>query len=268
MKTNFSRDEIEWIDSIEIDSRRKVLTSEAVENPKASLLRAGVIKETPKGLVVATEYKDMFHVKQLPRKPKSKPEPEPKPEPKPKPIAKNPRMRGFDKITSKVTILETVAGDFDGLVRCCALHGKAYKAIVENLCRGLETKDIAEAIECGNVVREVFRQEVAQNQSDHLGQLYIHATSRAQQMQVRLMRLAQKECRVFDDVRAKCGDDIRSVVFSGPMDSVVAAATMYTYSTDIAHRYAKKTVSEHAHKRDETKKLYAEALTEVMGWLD
>ena len=264
MKTKFSRDEIEWIEAVEIDSRRKVLTSEAVENPKASLLRAGVIKETPKGLVVAIEYKDMFHVKQLPRKPKPKPEPEPKP----KPIAKNPRMRVFDKITSKVTILETDVGSFNDLMRCLAIHGKAYKVIVENVCKGLETKDIAEAIESGNVAREIFRQEVAQNQSDHLGQLYIHATSRAQQMQVRLMRLAQKECRVFDDVRAKCGDDIRSVVFSGPMDSVVAAATMYTYSTDIAHRYAKKNVSEHAHKRDETKKLYAEALTEVMGWLD
>ena len=268
MKTNFSRDEIEWIDSIEIDSRRKVLTSEAVENPKASLLRAGVIKETPKGLVVATEYKDMFHVKQLPRKPKPKPEPEPKPKPEPKPVAKNPRIRGFDRIASKVTIRETDVGGLNDLVRCLAIHGKAYKAIVENLCRGLETKDIAEAIECGNVAREVFRQEVAQNQSDHMGQLYIHATSRAQQMQVRLMRLAQKECRVFDDVRAKCGDDIRSVVFSGPMDSVVAAATMYTYSTDIAHRYAKKTVSEHAHKSNETKRLYAKALTEAMGWLD
>ena len=266
MDANFSRDEIEWIDSIEIDSRRKVLTSEAVANPKASLLRAGVIKETPKGLVVATEYKDMFHVKQLPRKPK--PKPEPKPEPKPKPIAKNPRLRVFGKITSKVTIRETVAGDFDGLVKCCAIHGKAYKAIVENLCRGLETKDIAEAIECGNVAREVFRQEVAQNQSDHLGQLYIHATSRAQQMQVRLMRLANRECRVFDEVRVRPGDDIRSVVFSGPTDSVVAAVTMYTYSTDLAHRYAKKVLSERAHKKDQAKKLYADALTEAMGWLD
>lgn len=262
MKTKFSRDEIEWIEAVEIDSRRKVLTSEAVENPKASLLRAGVIKETPKGLVVATEYKDMFHVKQLPRKPK------PKPEPEPKPVAKNTRIIGFGKIVSKVTFLESGIGDLDDVLRSCMIYDCVYTKIVENLCRGLETKDFSEAVECGNVARKVFEQEVERFQANHIAQLYLHATSRAQQLQVRLMRLANRECRVFDEVRVRPGEDIRSVVFSGPTDSVVAAATMYTYSTDIAHRYAKKTVAEHAHKRDEAKKLYAETLTEVMGWLD
>ena len=248
--------------SVTINSRREVLTSEAVENPMPSLLRAGVLQEQSRKLIVAAKFRHMFHVEQSPRKTKTKPEPEPKP------VAKNTRIVGFGKIASKVTFLESGIGDIDDVLRSCMIYDCVYTKIVENLCRGLETKDFSEAVECGNVARKVFEQEVERFQANHIAQLYLHATSRAQQMQVRLMRLAQKECRVFDEVRVRTGDDIRSVVFSGPMDSVVAAATMYTYSTDIAHRYAKKTVAEHAHKRDEVKKLYAEALTEVMGWLD
>ena len=257
----FTEDEIEWMQSVTINSRREVLTSEAVENPMPSLLRSGVIQEKSGKLIVATKYKHMFNMEQSPR--------EIKPEPEPKPVAKNQRIVGFGKIASKITVRESVGGDdFDDLVRCCAIHDGAYTTIIENLCRGLETKDFSEAVECGNVARGVFEQEIALNQSSSIAQIYLHITSRAQQLQVRLMRLAQKECRVFDEVRVRAGDDVRSVVFSGPFDSVISAVTMYTYSTDLAHRYAKKVLSERAHKKDQAKKLYADALTEAMGWLD
>lgn len=257
----FTEDEIEWMQSVTINGSREVLTSEAVENPMPSLLRAGVIQEKSGKLIVAAKYKQMFHVEQSPRKTK--------PEPEPKPVAKNTRIIGFGKIASKITVMESVGGDdFDDLVRCCAIHDGAYATIIENLCRGLETKDFSEAVECGNVARAVFEQEIELNKSSNIAQIYLHITSRAQQLQVRLMRLAQKECRVFDEVRVRAGEDVRSVVFSGPFDSVIAAVTMYTYSTDVAHRYAKKVLSERAHKKDQAKKLYADALTEAMEWLD
>lgn len=256
----FTDDEIEWMQSVKINGRREVLTSEAVENPMPSLLRAGVIQEKSGKLIVATKYKQFFQVEQTPR--------ETKPEPEPKQVAKNQRIVGFGKIASKVTFLESGIGELDDVLRSCMIYDCVYTKIVENLCRGLETKDFSEAVECGNAARKVFEQEVDRFQANHIAQLYLHATSRAQQLQVRLMRLAQKECRVFDEVRVRPGDDIRSVVFSGPTDSVVAAVTMYTYSTDLAHRYAKKVLSERAHKKEQAKKLYADALTEAMGWLD
>ena len=258
----FTDDEIEWMQSVMINGRREVLTSEAVENPMLSLLRAGVIQEKSGKLIVEAKYKQLFRVEQSQRKPKTKPEPEPKP------VAKNTRIVGFGKIVSKVTFFESGIGDLDDVLRSCMIYDCVYTRIVENLCRGLETKDFSEAIECGNIARAVFEQEVERFKANHIAQLYLHATSRAQQLQVRLMRLAKKECRVFDEVRVRPGDDIRSVVFSGPTDSVVAAVTMYTYSTDLAHRYAKKVLSERAHKKDQAKKLYADALTEAMGWLD
>lgn len=260
MESNFTADELEWMQSVKINPRREVLTSEAVENPMPSLLRAGVIQDRSGKLIVAAKYKHMFRVEQSPRKTK--------PEPEPKPIAKNTRIIGFGKIVSKVTFLENGIGDLDDVLRSCMIYDCVYNKIVENLCIGLDTKDFSEAVECGNIARKVFEQEVERFQANHVAQLYLHATSRAQQSQVRLMRLAKKECRVFDDVRVRPGDDIRSVVFSGPTDSVIAAVTMYTYSTDIAHRYAKKVLSERAHKKDQAKKLYADALTEAMGWLD
>lgn len=260
----FTDDEIEWMQSVTINSKREVLTSEAIENPMSSLLRAGVIQEHSGKLIVATKYRHMFHVEQSPRKTKTKPEPEPKP----KHVAKNQRIMGFGKIASKVTFFESGIGDLDDVLRSCMIYDCVYTKIIENLCRGLETKDFSEAVECGNVARKVFEQEVERFKANHIAQLYLHATSRAQQLQVRLMRLANRECRVFDEVRVRPGDDIRSVVFSGPTDLVVAAVTMYTYSTDLAHRYAKKVLSERAHKKDQTKKLYADALTEAMGWLD
>lgn len=261
MESNFTEDEMEWMQSVTINGRREVLTSEAVENPMPSLLRAGVIKEQSGKLIVSAKYKHMFRVEQSPRKTK--------PEPEQKPVVKNTRIIGFGKIASKINVRENVGGDdFDDLVRCCAIHDGAYTTIIENLCMGLETKDFSEAVECGNVARAVFEQEIALNQSSNIAQIYLHITSRAQQSQVRLMRLANRECRVFDEVRVRPGDDVRSVVFSGPFDSVIAAVTMYTYSTDIAHRYAKKVLSERAHKKDQAKKLYADALTEAMGWLD
>ena len=260
MESNFTEDEIEWMQSVTINSRREVLTSEAVENPMLSLLRAGVIQERSGKLIVAAKYKQLFRVDQSPR--------EKKPEPEQKHVAKNQRIVGFGKIASKVAFLENGIGDLDDVLRSCMIYDCVYTKIVENLCKGLETKDFSEAVECGNVARKVFEQEVERFQANHVAQLYLHATSRAQQSQVRLMRLAKKECRVFDEVRVRPGDDIRSVVFSGPTDSVVAAVTMYTYSTDIAHRYAKKVLSERAHKKDQAKKLYADALTEAMGWLD
>ena len=263
MDANFSQDEIEWMQSITINGRREVLTSEAVENPMPSLLRAGVIQEKSGKLIVAAKYKQLFRVEQSPReKPKHEPEPEQKQ------VAKNTRIIGFGKIVSKVTFLESGIGDLDDVLRSCMIYDCVYTKIVENLCRGLETKNFSEAVECGNVARKVFELEVDRFKANHVAQLYLHATSRAQQLQVRLMRLANRECRVFDEVRVRPGDDIRSVVFSGPTDSVVAAVTMYTYSTDIAHRYAKKVLSERAHKKDQAKKLYADALTEAMGWLD
>lgn len=262
MDANFSRDEIEWMQSVKINGRREVLTSEAVENPMPSLLRAGVIQEKSGKLIVAAKYKQLFRVEQSPRKTKHEPEHEQKP------VAKNTRIIGFGKIASKVTFLESGIGDLDDVLRSCMIYDCVYNKIVENLCRGIETKDFSEAVECGNVARKVFEIEVERFQANNIAQLYLHATSRAQQMQVRLMRLAQKECRVFDEVRVRPGDDIRSVVFSGPTESVVAAVTMYTYSTDIAHRYAKKVLSERAHKKEQAKKLYADALTEAMGWLD
>ena len=246
--------------SVTINSRREVLTSEAVENPMLSLLRAGVIQERSGKLIVASKYKQLFRLEQSQRKTK--------PEPEQKPVAKNTRIIGFGKIVSKVTFLENGIGDLDDVLRSCMIYDCVYTKIVENLCRGLETKDFSDAVECGNVARKVFEIEVERFKANNVAQLYLHATSRAQQLQVRLMRLAKKECRVFDEVRVMPGDDIRSVVFSGPTDSVVAAVTMYTYSTDIAHRYAKKVLSEHAHKKDQAKKLYADALTEAMGWLD
>ena len=260
MDDNFSRAEIEWMQSVTINSRREVLTSDAVENPMLSLLRAGVLQERSGKLIVSAKYKQLFNVEQSPSKTK--------PDPEPKPIAKNTRIVGFGKIASKVTFLEDGIGDLDDVLRSCMIYDCVYNKIIENLCRGLETKDFSEAIECGNAARDVFMREVERFQANHIAQLYLHATSRAQQLQVRLMRLAKKECRVFDDVRVRPGDDIRSVVFSGPTDSVVAAVTMYTYSTDLAHRYAKKVLSERAHKKDQAKKLYADALTEAMGWLD
>lgn len=263
MDDNFTEDEIDWMQSVTINGRREVLTSEAVENPMLSLLRAGVLQERSGKLIVAAKYKQMFRVEQSQLKTKTEPEPEPKP------VAKNTRIVGFGKIASKITVRENVAyDDFDELVRCCAIHDGAYTTIIENICRGLDTKDFSEAVECGNVARAVFEQEIALNQSSNIAQIYLHITSRAQQSQVRLMRLAQKECRVFDEVRVRTGEDIRSVVFSGPFDPVVAAVTMYTYSTDIAHRYAKKVLSERAHKKDQAKKIYADSLTEAMGWLD
>ena len=258
----FTDDEVEWMQSVTINSRREVLTSEAVENPMSSLLRAGVLQEQSGKLIVAAKFRHMFHVEQSPRKTK------PEPEQEPKPVTKNPRIIGFGKIASKVTFLENGIGDLDDVLRSCMIYDCVYTKIVENLCRGLETKDFSEAIECGNVARKIFEQEVERFQANHIAQLYLHATSRAQQLQVRLMRLANRECRVFDEVRVRPGEDIRSVVFSGPTDSVVAAVTMYTYSTDLAHRYAKKVLSERAHKKDQAKKLYADALTEAMEWLD
>ena len=261
MDANFSRDEIEWMQSVKINSRREVLTSDAVENPMLSLLRSGVIQERSGKLIVAAKYKQLFNVEQSPIKTK--------PEPAPKNVAKNQRIVGFGKIASKITVRESVGcDDFDDLVRCCAIHDGAYTTIIENLCRGLETKDFSEAVECGNVARAVFEQEIALNQSSNIAQIYLHITSRAQQLQVRLMRLAKKECRVFEEVRVRAGEDVRSVVFSGPFDSAIAAVTMYTYSTDLAHRYAKKVLSERAHKKDQAKKIYADALTEAMEWLD
>ena len=260
MESNFTADEIDWMQSVTINGRREVLTSEAVENPMPSLLRSGVIQEKSGKLIVAAKYKQLFRVEQSPSKTK--------PEPEQKPIAKNTRIIGFGKIVSKVNFLESGIGDLDDVLRSCMIYDCVYTKIVENLCKGLETKDFSEAIECGNVARKVFSREVDRLQANHIAQLYLHATSRAQQLQVRLMRLANRECRVFDEVRVRPGDDIRSVVFSGPTDSVVAAVTMYTYSTDIAHRYAKKVLSERAHKKDQAKKLYADALTEAMGWLD
>lgn len=260
MESNFTADELEWMQSVKINPRREVLTSEAVENPMPSLLRSGVIQERSGKLIVAAKYKQLFRVDQSPRKTK--------PEPEQKHVAKNTRIIGFGKIVSKVTFLESGIGELDDVLRGCMVYDCVYNKIVENLCRGLETKDFSEAVECGNVARKVFENEVDRFHANHVAQLYLHATSRAQQSQVRLMRLAKKECRVFDDVRVRPGEDIRSVVFSGPTDSVVAAVTMYTYSTDIAHRYAKKVLSERAHKKDQAKKLYADALTEAMGWLD
>lgn len=262
MESNFTADELDWMQSVTINGRREVLTSEAVENPMPSLLRAGVIQEKSGKLIVSAKYKQLFRVEQSPRKTK------PEPEPEPKPVAKNTRIVGFGKIVSRVTFLENGIGDLDDVLRSCMIYDCGYTKIVENLCRGLETKDFSEAVEFGNVARKVFEMEVERFQANHIAQIYLHATSRAQQMQVRLMRLAQKECRVFDEVRVRPGDDIRSVVFSGPTDSVVAAVTMYTYSTDIAHRYAKKVLPERAHKKDQAKKIYANALTEAMGWLD
>lgn len=262
MKSDFTQDELEWMQSVNINGRREVLTSDAVENPMPSLLRAGVIQERSGKLIVAAKHKQMFRVEQSPRKTKTEPEPEQKP------VAKNTRIIGFGKIVSKVTFLENGIGDLDDVLRSCMIYDCVYNKIIENLCMGLETKDFSEAVECGNVARNVFEHEVERFNANHIAQPYLHATSRAQQMQVRLMRLAKKECRVFDEVRVRSGDDIRSVVFSGPTDSVVAAVTMYTYSTDLAHRYAKKVLSERAHKKDQAKKLYADALTEAMGWLD
>ena len=260
MDVIFTDDEIEWMQSITINSRREVLTSEAVENPMPSLLRAGVIQEQSGKLIVAAKFRHMFHVEQSPRKTK--------PEPEQKPVAKNQRVIGFGKIASKVTFFENGIGDLDDVLRSCMIYDCVYTEIIENLCRGLETKDFSEAIECGNVARNVFEQEVERFQANHIAQLYLHATSRAQQLQVRLMRLANRECRTFNEVRVRPGEDIRSVVFSGPTDSVVAAVTMYTYSTDLAHRYAKRVLSERAHKKDQAKKLYADALTKAMEWLD
>lgn len=260
MESNFTADELDWMQSVTINGRREVLTSEAVENPMPSLLRYGVIQERSGKLIVAAKYKQLFSVEQSPRKTKHEPEQ--------KPVAKNTRIVGFGKIVSKVTFLENGIGDLDDVLRSCMIYDCVYTKIVENLCVGLDTKDFSEAVECGNVARKVFEQEVERFQANHVAQLYLHATSRAQQSQVRLMRLAKKECRVFDEVRVRPGEDIRSVVFSGPTDSVVAAVTMYTYSTDLAHRYAKKVLSERAHKKDQAKKLYADALTEAMGWLD
>lgn len=262
MDSIFTQDEIEWIQSVTINSNREVLTSEAVENPMPSLLRSGVIQERSGKLIVAAKYKQLFRLEQSTRKTK------PEPGPNPKPVAKNTRIVGFGKIVSKVTFIESGIGELDDVLRSCMIYDCVYNKIVENLCNGLETKDFSEAIECGNVARKVFEREVERFQVNHVAQLYLHATSRAQQSQVRLMRLAKKECRVFDEVRVRPGEDIRSVVFSGPTDSVVAAVTMYTYSTDLAHRYAKKVLSERAHKKDQAKNLYADALTEAMGWLD
>lgn len=262
MDSIFTDDEIDWMQSVTINSKREVLTSEAIENPMPSLLRSGVIQERSGKLIVAAKYKQLFRVEQSPREKK------PKPEPEQKPVAKNTRIIGFGKIVSKVTFLESGIGELDDVLRSCMIYDCVYNKIVENLCMGLETKDFSEAIECGNVARNVFEQEVERFQANHVAQLYLHATSRAQQSQVRLMRLANRECRVFDEVHVRPGEDIRSVVFSGPTDSVVAAVTMYTYNTDLAHRYAKKVLSERAHKKDQAKKLYADALTEAMGWLD
>ena len=246
--------------SVTINSKREVLTSEAVENPKLSLLRAGVLQEQSGKLIVTAKFRHMFHVEQSPRKTK--------PEPEPKPVAKNTRIISFGKIVSKVTFLESGIGDLNDVLHSCMTYDCAYTKIVENLCEGLETKDLSEAIECGNVARKVFEQEVERSQANHIAQLYLHATSNAQQLQVRLMRLAHRECRVFDEVRVRPGEGIRSVVFSGPTNSVVAAVTMYTYNTYHAHRYAKKVLSERTHKKNQAKKLYADALTEAIEWLD
>ena len=112
----FTDDEIEWMQSVTINSRREVLTSEAIENPMLSLLRAGVIQERSGKLIVAAKYKQMFRVDQSPRKTK------PEPEPEPKPVAKNTRIVGFGKIVSKVTFLENGIGDLDDVLRSCMIY--------------------------------------------------------------------------------------------------------------------------------------------------
>ena len=74
MESNFTADEIEWMQSVTINGKREVLTSDAVENPMLSLLRAGVIQERSGKLIVAAKYKQLFIVEQSLRK--NKPDPE------------------------------------------------------------------------------------------------------------------------------------------------------------------------------------------------
>lgn len=63
MIASFSDDEIEWMSSVTVDKRGKVLSTEAIENPKASLLRAGVLIEKCGGIYVARKFIPMFSVK-------------------------------------------------------------------------------------------------------------------------------------------------------------------------------------------------------------
>lgn len=65
MIASFSEDEIDWMRSVTVDESGKVLSTEAIESPKASLLRAGVITEKYANLFVAKKFIKMFHVKRV-----------------------------------------------------------------------------------------------------------------------------------------------------------------------------------------------------------
>lgn len=271
MKTNFSRDEIEWIDSIEIDSRRKVLTSEAVENPKASLLRAGVIKETPKGLVVATEYKDMFHVKQLPRKPK--PKPEPKPEPKKGatlPVAKNPRPQGFGKIGEKITFPEScLVNVMDAFHLLPFRDGTPtnFGGFMASANAGVASRDTKDAMRYGDEMRAVFDAIIADDKARRRSQLYVVAISTASDPHIRLTKLAWPEAKRFSGVRVQLSNNLKAAAFSGPMDAVVGAVVMYTYNAYIADRHALRVLRDAQVRGKDTGHVYDDALTEAMAWL-
>ena len=130
MESNFTQDELEWMQSVAINSRREVLTSEAVENPMPSLLRAGVIQERSGKLIVAAKYKQLFRAEQSQRKTKTDHDPEPNH------VAKNTRIIGFGKIVSKVTFIEDGIGDIDDALRSCMIYDCEYNKNVEKLCRG------------------------------------------------------------------------------------------------------------------------------------
>lgn len=261
MDANFSEDELDWMQSVTVDTRGTVLSTEAVENPKLSLLRAGVITEKNTGLVVARKYIPMFNVVKAER-----PKPKPKPKPKPEPKEKRVYLSGLDFIASRIAFYEAVIGDYsDVIAGCLSLEG-SYMALDKRIREGLEAKDLKESALCASAARAILRRECDESKSMHIAQLYIHAISEGTQGSVRLMRLAKKECSVFDEVQTRCGDNARSMVFSGPMDAAVAAATVYTYTSEVAHRYA-RAIARKGKTREQVKDLYVDAVREAVKWL-
>lgn len=266
MKTNFSRDEIEWIDAVEIDSRRNVLTSEAVENPKASLLRAGVIKETASGLVVATEYKDMFHVKQSPKKPKKESE---KVAPTSIPVAKNPRPQGFGKIGEKITFPESCLTNVMDAFKLLPFRDGTigFDSFMQEANAGITSRDTQDAMYHGDVMRSMFNALIEDDKAKRRSQLYMVAISTASNPHIRLTKLAWPEVKRFSGVRVQLANNLKAAAFSGPMNGVVAAVVMYTYNAYIADRHALRVLRDAQVRGKDTGNVYDDALTEVMGWL-
>lgn len=255
MITEFSLDELDWMKSVMVDDTGKILSTEAIENPKASLLRGGVLTEKCGGIYVARKFMPLFRVK-----------PGEKPKPKPETKTKRVRLTGLDFIAPRIAFYEAIGCDSSDVIRRCLYSDGAYEALDKEIRAGLESKSLKEAALCASAARVVFLRELDEAHASHTPQLHIHAVSEVPKNSIRLMRFAKKECSKFGEVQAKVGDNVRSVVFSGPLNAAVAAAVMYTYTCEVANSYARSATRE-CKTRKEVKNAYIDGLNEATKWL-